>query len=143
MENQITSKELAGILGITRRRIQQLTKEGALSSVKIGKVHHYDSRQAVEEFRSYTENENKNLKAMQAKQDAARALIGSKIGCLKVDSIAGKTPDGETLMRCSCDCGNVRTVRLFALKRCKYKRCGSTCTLHRSDRELQKLSGDK
>lgn len=143
MENQITSKELAEILGITRRRIQQLTKEGALSSVKIGKAHHYDSQQAVKEYRSYTENENKNLKAMQTKQDAARALIGSKIGCLKVDAIAGKTPDGETLMRCSCDCGNVRMVRLFALKRCKYKRCGSTCTLHRSDRELQKLSGDK
>lgn len=143
MENQITSKELAEILGITRRRIQQLTKEGALSSVKIGKAHHYDSQKAIEEYQNYTENENKNLKAMQAKQDAARALIGSKIGCLKVDAIAGKTSDGETLMRCSCDCGNVRTVRLFALKRCKYKRCGSMCTLHRSDRELQKLANHK
>ena len=143
MQNQITSKELAPILGITQRRIQQLTREGALTSVKIGKAHHYNSQQAVEEFRSYTENQNKNVRAVQAKQDAARALIGSRIGCLHVDAIAGKTPDGETLMRCSCDCGNVRTVRLFALKRCKYKRCGCTCTLHRSDRELQKLSGDK
>ena len=143
MQNQITSKELAPILGITQRRIQQLTREGALTSVKIGKAHHYNSQQAVEEFRSYTENQNKNVRNIQAKQDAARALIGNRIGCLTVDAIAGKSPDGETLLRCSCECGNVRTVRLFALKRCKYKRCGSTCTLHRSDRELQKLSGDK
>ena len=143
MQNQITSKERAPILGITQRRIQQLTREGALTSVKIGKAHHYDSQQAVEEFRSYTENQNKNVRNIQAKQDAARALIGSRIGCLTVDAIAGKAPDGETLLRCSCECGNVRTVRLFALKRCKYKRCGSTCTLHRSDRELLKLTGDK
>ena len=143
MQNQITSKELAPILGITQRRIQQLTREGALTSVKIGKAHHYNSQQAVEEFRSYTENQNKNVRNIQAKQDAARALIGSRIGCLTVDAIAGKSPDGETLLRCSCECGNVRTVRLFALKRCKYKRCGSTCTLHRSDRELLKLTGNK
>ena len=64
MEKKITSKELAPILGISQSYIQQLSKKGALSSVKIGMVYYYDSQQAVEEYRSYKEAQKKQRKEL-------------------------------------------------------------------------------
>jgi len=75
MQNQITSKELAPILGITQGGVQRLVIIGVLSFVRIGKVHYFDSQQAVEEYRNYKENRRRDRKDITAEENECRKII--------------------------------------------------------------------
>lgn len=42
-------------------------------------------------------------------------LTGRRFGALVVVEICGKTPHGQTLWLCRCDCGGTRVVKRFKL----------------------------
>lgn len=50
--------------------------------------------------------------------------IGDKYWKMTVLEFAGKAKNGATLVRCKCDCGNERTVRLYNLISGATKSCG-------------------
>ena len=50
--------------------------------------------------------------------------VGEKYGRLTIKEYAGKAKNGSTLVKCICDCGAEKTVRLYALKNGTIKSCG-------------------
>ena len=50
--------------------------------------------------------------------------IGDKFGKMTVIEFAGKAENGNTLVRCKCDCGKIRIVRLCNLISGATKSCG-------------------
>ena len=51
-------------------------------------------------------------------------LIGQKFGLLTVLERAGKTPAGQYMYRCSCECGNETIARTGCLRNGHTKSCG-------------------
>lgn len=50
--------------------------------------------------------------------------IGEKYGRLTIKEYAGKAKNGSTLVKCVCDCGTEKIVRLYSLKKGEIKSCG-------------------
>lgn len=50
--------------------------------------------------------------------------IGDKYGRLTIQEYAGKAKNGSTLVKCICDCGTEKIVRLCSLKKGGIKSCG-------------------
>ena len=50
--------------------------------------------------------------------------IGDKYGRLTIQEYAGKAKNGSTLVKCICDCGTEKIVRLCSLKKGEIKSCG-------------------
>lgn len=50
--------------------------------------------------------------------------IGDKYGRLTIQEYAGKAKNGSTLVKCICDCGTKKIVRLYSLKKGEIKSCG-------------------
>lgn len=129
MTHKAKSDELAQLLGISRRRVQQLTKEKILTSEKEGRDHLYDLQLAAAEYEEYINASARNDRRASEKEAKARALIGSRIGVLTVDAIVGRAASGDVLLRCHCECGNVREFRYRCLMIGTYRSCGGTCKL--------------
>lgn len=50
--------------------------------------------------------------------------IGDKYGRLTIQEYAGKAKNGSALVKCICDCGTEKIVRLCSLKKGEIKSCG-------------------
>lgn len=50
--------------------------------------------------------------------------IGDKYGRLTIQEYAGKAKNGSTLVKCVCDCGTEKIVRLCSLKKGEIRSCG-------------------
>ena len=50
--------------------------------------------------------------------------IGDKYARLTIQEYAGKAKNGSTLVKCICDCGTEKIVRLYSLKKGEIKSCG-------------------
>lgn len=50
--------------------------------------------------------------------------IGDKYGRLTIQEYAGKAKNGSTLVKCICDCGTEKIVRLYSLQKGEIKSCG-------------------
>ena len=107
MTHKTKSDELAQLLGVSRRRVQQLTKDKILTSEKDGRDHLYDPQQAAAEYEAYIKTSARNDRRASEKEARARALTGTRIGVLTVDAVVGRTASGDLLLRCHCECGNV------------------------------------
>lgn len=137
MTHKTKSDELAQLLGVSRRRVQQLTKDKILTSEKDGRDHLYDPQQAAAEYEAYIKTSARNDRRASEKEARARALTGTQIGVLTVDTVVGRTASGDLLLRCRCECGNVREFRYRCLMIGTYRSCGGTCKL-KSRRETGK-----
>ena len=51
-------------------------------------------------------------------------IVGKKFHRMLVVAFAGRAPNKSILVRCQCDCGNFKVVRLCALLRSEIKSCG-------------------
>ncbi len=128
MEDRIKSAAAAQLLGVSRRRIQQLTRSGTLTSQKEGREHTYSPEQLRREFRTYTSEHPTEQEIGRQKLERARALEGKRVGVLTIGKIAEIT-DWKIFLWATCDCGNVKRIPFETLAGRKYKSCGGSCKL--------------
>lgn len=55
---------------------------------------------------------------------SAKDVTGQKFGRLTVTSCAGKTPQGQLLWNCVCECGNTHVARGSSLRSGRLRSCG-------------------
>ena len=51
-------------------------------------------------------------------------IIGKKFNRMLIVEYAGRSANNSILVRCQCDCGNYKVVRLCSLMRSEIKSCG-------------------
>lgn len=94
---EVSSTELALVLGLTRRRIEQLAQDGTIQKVKRGKFNLCDSVQRYIKFLSREELSEDDAKLEREKRIAEVTLKESKaqIAKLEADELNGKMHRSE------------------------------------------------
>jgi len=109
----INSNALAEIFGVTTRRIQQLTKEGIIDSIKIKGSNRYESTETIKQYIKYLSDkannrESKDSEAVdsEARKSKAEAdLKESKAGmaALELNELEGKMHRSEDVEAMTTD----------------------------------------
>lgn len=104
-EKSISTTELAAVLGISARRVQQLTQDGVLDTVSRGK---FALSEAVQSYIRYlgrdamTESEKK-LEEAKAKAEATLKLSKAKIAKAQADELSGQMHRSEDVAAMTSD----------------------------------------
>ncbi len=96
-ETEVSTSELACVLGITGRRIRQLAEDGQIEKSSQGKFKLADSVQRYNSFLSREPADEDDVKLDKAKRTAEVTLKASKakIAKLEADELAGKMHRSE------------------------------------------------
>ncbi len=104
-ETEVSTSELACVLGITGRRIRQLSEDGQLEKQGQGRFNLADSVQRYISFQSRETVDEDERKMIQAKQSAEVTLKASKakIAKLEADELAGNMHRSEDVAAMTAD----------------------------------------
>lgn len=96
-ETEVSTTELACVLGITGRRIRQMAEDGELDKVEKGRFHLCDSVQRYIRFLSKDTLSDNDLKLEKAKRTADVTLKAAKaqIAKMEADELSGKIHRSE------------------------------------------------
>lgn len=110
---EVSGTELALVLDLTRRRVEQLAQDGIISTVKRGKFNLCDSVQRYIKFLSREELNEDDAKLERAKRTAEVTLKASKaqIAKLEADELKGKMHRSEDVQAVTEDLiYNIRSI---------------------------------
>ena len=99
----VTSKEIAQLLGVTRRWVQQLTQDGIIIGKKVGNVYHYDLLTTIQRYISYLQQkaeeadtgDTSDLQVEKLKTEIDLKKSKAKIAQLEVRELEGKMHRAE------------------------------------------------
>lgn len=128
MTKRIKTEEAAEILGVSRRRIQQLTKAGILTSQKEGREHTFSPKTLLREYESYTAEHPTEIEIGREKLVRAQRLEGKRIGVLTIGKIA-EVAGGKIFLWARCDCGREKRIPFETLSGRQYHSCGASCKI--------------
>lgn len=96
-ETEVSTSELAMVLGITARRVQQMTQDGTISTEKRGKFRLSDAVQQYIQFLSKRGASEEDMKLDRSRRAADVTLKASKakIASLEANELAGKMHRSE------------------------------------------------
>lgn len=99
----VSSKEIAQLLGVTRRWVQQLTQDGIIIGKKVGNVYHYDLLTTIQRYISYLQQKaeeaetgvSPDLQIEKLKTEIDLKKSKAKIAQLEVKELEGKMHRAE------------------------------------------------